>query len=214
MISDCGPQFDSQFWKKLCNALQIHHTMSTAFHPQTNGGTEQVNREIQTYLSIFCINNPNSWAQALKKAEFVYNNRLHADRSQSPFELWYGLAPKAISEAFEYHDCPKTEERLQQLTQWRNDALLAHEYTQQKMKEIIKAHYTPFDIGDTRTLRLPSEIAYRAPYKTSRLNISPYQLTTLRARLTSLQYRKRCALGRRCRRVRSPLWAYSIQSLT
>ncbi len=64
---------------------------------------------------------------------------------------------------------------------------------------------------DTRTLRLPSEIAYRAPYKTSRRNISPYQLT---ARLTSSQYRKRRALGRRRRRVRGPLWAYSIQSLT
>src|SRR6266511_220597 len=66
MISDHGPQFDSQFWKEFCNALQIRHAMSTAFHPQTNGGTERVNREIQTYLSIFCINNPNSWAQALK----------------------------------------------------------------------------------------------------------------------------------------------------
>ncbi len=40
MISDHGPQFDSQFWKELCNTLQICHTMSTAFHPQTNGGTE------------------------------------------------------------------------------------------------------------------------------------------------------------------------------
>ena len=40
MISDCGPQFNSQFWQELCNALQICHAMSTAFHPQTNGGTE------------------------------------------------------------------------------------------------------------------------------------------------------------------------------
>src|SRR6266540_2327584 len=35
--------------------------------------------------------------------------------------------------------------------------------------------------ADTHTLHLPSEIAYRAPYKTSRHNISPYQLTTPRA---------------------------------
>src|SRR6266545_5324075 len=40
MISDHGPQFDYQFWKELCNTLQICHAMSTAFHPQTNGGTE------------------------------------------------------------------------------------------------------------------------------------------------------------------------------
>jgi len=93
MISDRGPQFDSAFWKEMCTALQIKHAMTTAFHPQTNGGTERVNREIPTYLSIFCINNPTSWVSALKKAEFVYNNRPHADRTQSPFELWYGQAP-------------------------------------------------------------------------------------------------------------------------
>jgi len=74
MISDRGPQFNSQFWKELCDALQIKHAMTMAFHPQTNGGTERVNHEIQMYLSIFCISNPTSWALALKKAEFVYNN--------------------------------------------------------------------------------------------------------------------------------------------
>jgi len=83
MISDCGPQFDSAFWKEMCTTLQIKHAMTTAFHPQTNGGTEHVNREVQTYLSIFCINNPTSWVSVLKKAEFVYNNRPHADRTQS-----------------------------------------------------------------------------------------------------------------------------------
>ncbi len=40
MISDRGPQFDSQFWQELCNALQICYAMSMAFHPQINGGTE------------------------------------------------------------------------------------------------------------------------------------------------------------------------------
>ena len=72
-----------------------------AFHPQTNGGTERVNREIQLYLSIFCINNPASWSKALKKAEFVYNNRPHADRKQTPFELMYGASPKAIIEPYQ-----------------------------------------------------------------------------------------------------------------
>ena len=79
MISDRGPQFDSEFWKELCNALQIKHAMTTAWHPQTNGGTKRVNCEIQLFLSVFCINNPSSWVTALKKAKFVYNNRTHAE---------------------------------------------------------------------------------------------------------------------------------------
>jgi len=87
LISDHGPQFDSEFWKELCDALQIKRAMTTAWHPQTNGGTEHVNRKIQLFLSVYCINNPTSWVEALKKAEFVYNNRTHADRTQTPFEL-------------------------------------------------------------------------------------------------------------------------------
>ena len=79
MISDRGPQFDSKFWKELCDVLQIKHAMTTTWHPQTNGGTERINREIQLFLSIFCINNPSFWSATLKKAEFVYNNHTHAD---------------------------------------------------------------------------------------------------------------------------------------
>src|ERR1700689_3737096 len=82
-MTDRGVQFDSEFFSELCKQLGIKQSMTIAFHPQANGGTEHVNREIQFYLSVYCINNPKSWSQALKKAEFVYNNRPHADRSQS-----------------------------------------------------------------------------------------------------------------------------------
>ena len=74
ILTDRGPQFDSEFWKELCKQLGIKTKLTTAFHPQANGGTERVNREIQLYLSVYCINNPSSWSQSLKKAEFVYNN--------------------------------------------------------------------------------------------------------------------------------------------
>jgi transposase InsO family protein len=40
MMTDRGPQFDSQFFKELCSQLQIRSSMTTAFHPQANGGTE------------------------------------------------------------------------------------------------------------------------------------------------------------------------------
>src|SRR5260370_34070063 len=101
ILMDRGPQFDSEFWKTLCSNLGIKSKLTTAFHPQTNGGTEHANREIQCYLSIFCINNPTSWSKALKKAEFVYNNCPYADQSQIPFELMYEAQPKAIIEPYE-----------------------------------------------------------------------------------------------------------------
>jgi hypothetical protein len=37
---------------------------------------------------------------------------------------------------------------MEQLQYWRNDALLAHEYARQRMKEKIKSNFTPFKKGD------------------------------------------------------------------
>ena len=147
ILTDRGPQFDSEFWKELMKLIGVKTKLTTAFHPQTNGGTERVNREIQLYLSIFCINNPESWSQALKKAEFTYNNRTHADREKTPFELMYGSTPKAIIEPYLEKDEP-TEDRMKKLKQWCADALLAHEYTRQKMKKKIQSTYHPFKKGD------------------------------------------------------------------
>ena len=135
------------FWKELCNLIGIHNKLTTAFHPQTNGGTERANHEIQLYLSVYCINNPTSWDKALKKAEFVYNNRPHADRTQSPFELMYGATPKAIIKPY-FKGAPSTEQRMEQLRQWRSDALLAHKYARQRRKERIKSTFQPFQKGD------------------------------------------------------------------
>jgi hypothetical protein len=59
----------------------------------------------------------------------------------------YGTAPKALPDTF-YREAPTTEERLKRLNQWRQDALIAHEYTMKKMKEKIKSTYQPFKKGE------------------------------------------------------------------
>ena len=50
IISDRGPQFASKFAKELGKILQYDLALSTAYHPQTDGETERVNQEIETYL--------------------------------------------------------------------------------------------------------------------------------------------------------------------
>ena len=57
---------------KPCNVKQ---RISTAYHPQTDGETEQVNQELKTDLRIFCKKNPEEWDKNLSIAEFSYNGR-------------------------------------------------------------------------------------------------------------------------------------------
>ena len=53
IISDRGPQFDSQVWKQLCRDLQIEQKMSTAYHPQTDGQTKRTNQSLEHYLRVY-----------------------------------------------------------------------------------------------------------------------------------------------------------------
>ena len=159
VISDRGPQFDSEFWQAFCKALGIQSAMSTAYHPQTDGTTERYNQEIELYLSIYCISNPSDWPSAIPILEFTHNSRQHADRKQTPFELMYGYQPPAIPPAFEDINFPNIEERLQMLTKWRNEALAAHEFARARMAHRIKSSYEKFKKGqlvwlEARNLKL------------------------------------------------------------
>ena len=50
ITSGRDPCFTSQLFQALGRMLRIKLAMSTAYHPQTNGETEQVNQEVEVYL--------------------------------------------------------------------------------------------------------------------------------------------------------------------
>ena len=54
IISDWGPQFASKLFVKLLKLLGITSALLMAYHPQMDGATEQVNQEIEVYLTIYC----------------------------------------------------------------------------------------------------------------------------------------------------------------
>src|SRR5262249_1630126 len=50
IVSDRGSIFTSRFWKAFMGLLDIRMATSTAFHPQTDGQTEWVNRRVEQML--------------------------------------------------------------------------------------------------------------------------------------------------------------------
>ena len=115
MILDKGPQFASKAFLKLLKLLEIKSALSTAYHLQTDGTTEQVNQEIEAYLSIYCASHPEDWPQALHTLEFTHNNQRHADRQNTPFELMFGESPVAIPLLFESTKYPSMEDKMNTL---------------------------------------------------------------------------------------------------
>jgi len=73
-ISDRGPQFAAKAFRELLKLLEIKSSLSTAYHPQSDGATERVNQEIEAYVSIYCSLHPDTWASTLPTLEFTHNN--------------------------------------------------------------------------------------------------------------------------------------------
>jgi hypothetical protein len=53
IISDRDPRFTAHFMRAVCKATGIQQNLSTAFHPCTDGQTEQMNQWVETYLHSF-----------------------------------------------------------------------------------------------------------------------------------------------------------------
>jgi transposase InsO family protein len=50
LVSDRDPRITSLFWKEICRLLGIKQALSTAYHPQTDGQTERMNRTVEEIL--------------------------------------------------------------------------------------------------------------------------------------------------------------------
>ncbi|KAK3567475.1 hypothetical protein QTP86_019978, partial [Hemibagrus guttatus] len=54
IVSDRGPQYISRVWRGLFKLLGVSVSLSSGYHPQTNGQTERKIQEIGRYLRAYC----------------------------------------------------------------------------------------------------------------------------------------------------------------
>ncbi|KAD4585269.1 hypothetical protein E3N88_22870 [Mikania micrantha] len=64
--------------------------MSSAYHPETDGQTEVVNRCLEAYLRCFAVDQSKAWAQWLPWAEFWYNSTFHSPSPPTMFQYSQG----------------------------------------------------------------------------------------------------------------------------
>ena len=70
--------------------------MSSAYHPQTDGQSEVVNRCVEQYLRCFVSQQPRKWSSFLPRAEFWYNTTYHSSIGVTHFQALYGRPPPSI----------------------------------------------------------------------------------------------------------------------
>jgi hypothetical protein len=93
VISDRDPRFTSFFVKALAQQLGIKQNVSSAFHPQTDGLSEQTNQWVEQYLRLTTNSAQTDWSDWLGIATTVHNNHKNATINIAPSEALLGYTP-------------------------------------------------------------------------------------------------------------------------
>ena len=96
IVSNRDLVFTSHFWQELMKLQGVLLAMSSAYHPQSYGPTEVVNKSLEHYLRAFATNRLQSWVEWLPLAEFWFNTSFHLSLKITPFEALYGFAPPRL----------------------------------------------------------------------------------------------------------------------
>ena len=90
IVSDRDPRFTAHFWKRFQKAMGPRLTMSTTFHPQTDGQSERTIHVLEDMLRAYVLDHKGSWEEHLPLVEFAYNNSYQASIQMAPYEALYG----------------------------------------------------------------------------------------------------------------------------
>jgi len=96
IVCDRDKLFVSQFWKALTKLMGVNLKMSSSYHPETDGASEQSNKTINQMLCYHVRRNQKGWVCALPRIRFQIMNTVNASTNYSGFQLHLGRAPHVI----------------------------------------------------------------------------------------------------------------------
>lgn len=99
IISDRDPRFVSTFWQTLLRKLGVEPAMSTAHHPQTDGQSEVMNRQLCQMIRAYAESRASDWARKLPQLEFAVNDSVNRNTKLTPFFADLGRHPRGVLDA-------------------------------------------------------------------------------------------------------------------
>ena len=180
IISDQDPRFTSLFAKALCKKLHIQQNVSMAFHPQMDGLSERKNQWVEQFLRLVAGGRQDDWSEWLPLAMAVHNGRVNATLGIAPTQALLGYFPLLNPLAPPLTTNPKTEDRAEQATKFRQLA--------QEMLDKV-ANWTPpdqFKVGAEVWLE-GSNLAL--PYQTRKLAPKRHGPFTITKQISPVTYK-------------------------
>ena len=96
IVSDRDKLFISKFWRALHKLMGVKLKLSTAYHPETDGASEQTNKTVNQALHYHVECNQLGWAHALPCVCFDIINKVNKSTGFTPLQLRFGWSPRII----------------------------------------------------------------------------------------------------------------------
>jgi hypothetical protein len=140
IVTDRDSKFTGAFWPEVLRLFGTKKAMSTAYHPQTDGQTERMNRLLEETLRHYVSLNHRNWVSLLPMAEFAINNAWQSTVQSSPFYLMHEQHP-LVPGAFLGDTQPTPSEARTFVTQMR-DAIMSAQRCMSKAQDRMRSRYT------------------------------------------------------------------------
>ena len=145
IVSDRDSKFTSVFWKELHRLLGTNLYMSTAFHPQSDGQTERMNRVLEETLRHYISPTQDDWEDHLPLIEFAINNSKQRSTGHTPFALNYAKAPRVPTDITLKSRAPSAQQYAQTMQERLAKAKANLQTAQARQKSDADKHRRPVE---------------------------------------------------------------------
>ncbi|KAK3031322.1 hypothetical protein RJ639_035228 [Escallonia herrerae] len=158
IVSDWDSRFTGNFWTELFKLFGSQLSMSSSYHPKSDGQTERFNSMLEEYLRYFVSATQKNWVKLLDVAQLCFNSRKSSSIGNNAFEIVNGqqlLLPHTVN----VPNAGKSPRAISFSEEWRQNIDLAHSYLEKAARRMKKhadknRRSQEFNVGDKVMVKL------------------------------------------------------------
>ncbi|KAK3028694.1 hypothetical protein RJ639_038073 [Escallonia herrerae] len=158
IVSDQDSRFTGNFWTELFKLFGSQLSMSSSYHPESDGRMERFNSMLEEYLRHFVNATQKNWVKLLDVAQLCFNSRKSSSTGKSAFEIVNGQQP-LLPHTVNVPNAGKSPRAISFSEEWRQNIDLTHSYLEKAARRMKKhadknRRSQEFNVGDKVMVKL------------------------------------------------------------